>query len=366
MPAAGGALTTWAAGGGLATVAPMSDSTAQVPAPPTAPFGSVFAGVVATATFENDSWSEPELGPLAPFSLHPATHVLHYGSACFEGLKAHRGVDGQVRLFRAAAHVARMRQSADLLVLPKPSEELLSGMMHSAVAANLDEVPAAPGSLYLRPTLIGTLPNIGAAAAPSSTALLYVLCSPVGDYFSGGIRPLALAIETEQPRTTPHFGMVKSGANYVMALGPTLKLKAELGIDQVLFCPGGEVQETGASNFMLIDAERVITPALTTSFLHGVTRDSILTIARDLGYQVEERTLTVEEVIEWSSRPGAEAALSGTAAVLSPVGTFKRAGETVTVGDGGVGEHTMRLRQALADIQLGAAPDNHGWTTLPS
>ena len=118
-----------------------------------------------------------------------------------------------------------------------------------------------------------------------------MLCSPVGDYFSGGIRPLKLAIETQQPRTTPQFGMVKSGANYVMALGPTLKAKAELGIDQVLFCPGGEVQETGASNFMLIDAERVVTPALTTSFLHGVTRDSILTLAGDLGYEVVETDL---------------------------------------------------------------------------
>jgi branched-chain amino acid aminotransferase len=239
-----------------------------------------------------------------------------------------------VRLFRAAAHVARMRQSADLLCLPKPSEELLSGMMHAGVAANLDEVPAAPGSLYLRPTLIGTEPNIGAAAAPSVSAMLFVLLSPVGDYFSGGIRPLKLAIETEQPRTTPQFGMVKSGANYVMALGPTLKLKAELGIDQVLFCPGGEVQETGASNFMLIDAERVVTPALTTSFLHGVTRDSILTLARDLGYQVEERTITADEVADWARRPGAEAALSGTAAVLSPVGTIIHHGETVTVGTG--------------------------------
>ena len=159
--------------------------------------------------------------------------------------------------------------------------------------------------------------------------------------------------------------MVKSGANYAMALGPTLKLKAELGIDQVLFCPGGEVQETGASNFMLIDAERVVTPALTTSFLHGVTRDSVLTLARDLGYQVEERTISVDEVAEWAARPDAEAALSGTAAVLSPVGRLVRNGESITVGNGGIGEHTMRLRQALADIQLGVAPDIHAWTTTP-
>jgi branched-chain amino acid aminotransferase len=343
----------------------MADTTAQVPAPPTTPFGSVFGAVVATATYADGAWSEPELGPLAPFSMHPATHVFHYGSACFEGLKAHRGADGVVRVFRAAAHVARMRQSADLLCLPKPGEELLSGMIHAAVAANRDETPAAPGSLYLRPTLIGTEPNIGAAAAPSSTGLLFVLTSPVGDYFSGGIRPLKLAVETQQPRTTPQFGMVKSGANYVMALRPTIEARAQLGVDQVLFCPGGEVQETGAANFMLIDAERVITPALTTSFLHGVTRNSLLTIARDLGYQVEERAVTVGEVVEWAGRPGAEAALAGTAAVLSPVGTLIHDGETVPVGSGDVGEHTMRLRQALTDIHTAAAPDTHGWCTLP-
>jgi branched-chain amino acid aminotransferase len=192
---------------------------------------------------------------------------------------------------------------------------------------------------------------------------LFVLTSPVGDYFSGGIRPLALAVETEQPRTTPQFGMVKSGANYVMALRPTLQLKKALGIDQVLFCPGGQVQETGASNFILIDAERVVTPALTTSFLHGVTRDSLLTLARDLGFAVEERTVTVDEVAEWARRPDAEAALSGTAAVLSPVGRLVIGGESVTVGNGGIGEHTMRLRAALTDIHVGAAPDRYGWCT---
>ena len=211
--------------------------------------------------------------------------------------------------------------------------------------------------------MLGTEENIGAAATPSSDTLLYVLASPVGDYFSGGIRPLAVAIETDQPRTTPQFGMVKSGANYVMALRPTLEAKKKLGIDQVLFCPGGEVQETGASNFLLIDAERVVTPALTTSFLHGVTRDSLLKLAKDLGYQVEERTVTVDEVVAWAKRPGAEAALAGTAAVLSPVGKLVHKGEAIAVGDGGIGTHTMKLRAALTDIHTGAAPDNYGWTT---
>jgi branched-chain amino acid aminotransferase len=320
---------------------------------------------MAHVRYGDGRWDEPVLGAVEPFAFHPAAHVLHYGSACFEGLKAHRGRDNVVRIFRSAAHVARMQQSAELLCLPVPAADMLDGMIREVTKAADAEVPSAPGSLYLRPTLVGTEENVGAAAAPSATALLFVLAGPVGDYFSGGIRPLTLAIETSQPRTTPQFGMVKSGANYVMALRPTLEAKKRLGADQVLFAPGGIVQETGAANFMLIDAERVVTPALTTSFLHGVTRDSLLTLARDLGYAVEERDVAVDEVIEWAGRPGAEAALSGTAAVLSPVGTLVHDGEQVAVGDGGVGTHSMRLRSALTDLHVGGAADPYGWLTLP-
>lgn len=337
----------------------MTESTAL-----SAPFGTVFGEMMPVVRFEAGSWSESAVGPTAPFSMHPATHALHYGSACFEGLKAHLGDDGNVRIFRADAHVERMRRSAEILHLPIPPVDLLTGMIRAAVESNLDQVPPNPGSLYLRPTLIGTEPNIGAAASPSKQALLYVLPSPVGDYFSGGVRPLKLLVETVHPRTTPQFGMVKSGANYVMALGPTLAAKKQFGVDQVLFAPGGEVQETGASNFMLIDSERVITPELTDSFLHGVTRSSILRLAQDLGYKVEERRVTTQEVFEWAARPDAEAALSGTAAVLSPVGTLFHDGEEIRVGTGEVGTESLKLRAALTDIHLGRAEDPYGWTTL--
>jgi branched-chain amino acid aminotransferase len=327
---------------------------------PAGPFGTVFVPTMTLATWEGGAWSTPELVPVGPLPMHPATHVLHYGSACFEGLKAHRGDDGVVRLFRAPAHVARMQESARLLHLPEPGTERLQAMIERAVADNVAHVPDAPGSLYVRPTLIGTEHNIGAAGVPSKQAMLYVLCSPVGDYFSGGVRPLKIAIETDSPRTTPGFGKVKCGANYVMALGITLHAKHTLGVDQVLFAPGGDVQETGASNFLLIDEGRVLTKGLDDSFLHGVTRDSVLTLARDLGYKVEERDLSVDEVLAWCKH--GEAALSGTAAVLSPVGTLVYQGQSIPVGDGGIGPHTMRLRKALSDLQLGRAPDPYGWT----
>lgn len=337
--------------------------TSSFPEAPTGAFGTVFADSMAVATWNGSGWSQPEVVGTQPFSLHPATHVLHYGSACFEGLKAHRGTDGAVRVFRADRHAERMATSASILRLPVPPVDMLRQMIFDTVAANRPDVPVSPGSLYLRPTLIGTEPNIGAAAVPSKEALLYVLASPVGDYFKGGDRALKIAIEQHQPRSTPTFGMVKSGANYVMALGITMDRRAEFGIDQVLFAPGGDVQETGASNFLLIDSERIVTPLLTESFLHGVTRDSILQLGRDLGYEVEERSLTVSDVVEWASRPDAEAALSGTAAVLASVGTLFVDGEEIPVGGGGVGSQTARLRSALRDIHLAESDDVHGWLT---
>lgn len=328
-----------------------------------APFGTMLVDHMSVARWSGGMWDTPKLGPLEPLPLHPAAHVLHYGSACFEGLKAHRGVDDVVRIFRIDRHVERLRESAKVLVLPVPSSEMLTDMIEQVVRASVADVPDPPGSLYIRPTLIGTEQNIGAATRPSQEATLFVLASPVGDYFAGGIRPLTLAIETERPRTTPQFGRVKAGANYAMALGPTMRAAEDLGVDQILFAPDGQVQETGASNFLLLDAERVITPELTESFLHGITRDSVLRIAADLGYLVEERPVTVDEVLAWAARPDGEAALSGTAAVMSGVGQLVHHGRRITVGRGDVGPHTAALRQALTDLHAAKRDDPHGWLT---
>ncbi|MFT5223792.1 MAG: branched-chain amino acid aminotransferase [Glaciecola sp.] len=321
-------------------------------------FGTQFASTMSTSRWSEDGFAEPVLGPVEPIPMHPAAHVLHYSSTCFEGMKAHKGSDGQVRIFRGARHVERMQQSAAQLRLAVPPTELLHGMIRDVVAKNASEVPDSPGALYIRPMLFGTMPNIGAAAAPSSEGWLIVLPSPVGDYFAGGLRPLKLLVETSTPRTTPHFGMVKSGANYVQALPITLDAKAKYGVDQILFAPDGDVQETGAANFLLIDDDRVVTRNLDSSFLHGVTRDSILTLARDLGYKVEERSLSVDEVLAWKG----EAALSGTAAVLAPVGTLLHNGTEHQINNGEVGPNIVRLRDALLAVQRGEAPDTHGWT----
>ena len=327
-----------------------------------AAFGSVFMPEMAMARFDGSHWSESSIVSADSISLHPGAHVLHYASTCFEGLKAFRHDDGNIALFRMYKNVARMLQSSQLLSVPSFDPALLSQMIVDIVRRYAADVPTPPGSMYIRPTHIGTEPAIGKAATPTLTSLLYVLLSPVGDYFAGGHRALRLLME-DNARCAPHMGMIKSGGNYASALYPTMQARAAHQADQVLFCPNGDVQETGAANFLLIDGDEIITKALDASFLHGVTRDSILTLARDLGMKVSERELTVSELLERASMPGTEAALSGTAAVLAPVGTLIHQGKEYKVGNGEPGATTNRLRQALNDIQWGKAEDKHGWLT---
>jgi len=327
-------------------------------------FGTVFTDEMTISWNDGESWSAHEFVPSNSLNIHPAAHVLHYSSTCFEGLKAFRHPDGSTKIFRMDQNIQRFAQSARILHLPTIDQAHTQQMIMDAVAKYADEVPAPPGSLYIRPTHMGTEPAVGKAAAPSSTSVQFVLMSPVGDYFSGGGEvSLRVLLDEEGMRCAPHMGMVKSGGNYASALDPIMRAKAELNADQVLFCPNGDVQETGAANFILIDGNEVITKALDESFLHGVTRDSILTLARDRGMDVQERELSVEELLERAAKPGCEAALSGTAAVLTAVGTLIHKDQEYQVGSGKPGQTTQTLRKALNDIQWGLAEDTHGWLT---
>jgi branched-chain amino acid aminotransferase len=333
----------------------MSTTTPARPA-----FGTVLTDQMAIATFRDGRWGRHEIRPTGPVAIHPAAHVLHYASECFEGFKAYRWADGSIRVFRMDKHIERMRQSARLLVLPEPDAVQLADMVLTAIDRVRDQVPEPPGALYLRPMLYGTMPNIGAASAPSNEATLIVLTSPVWDYFTGGAKPLRIYVEDEKHRTAEHLGMVKTGGNYAAAMGPTLAARDKYKVDQVLFCPGGSVQETGAANFLLFREGHILTRSLDTTFLHGVTRDSLLTMARDMGFKVEERLFDVAEMLEWVKT--GEAALSGTAAVLAGVGTLVHRGQEHRVGNGEIGPVTQRLRAALVAIQTGEAPDRYGWT----
>jgi branched-chain amino acid aminotransferase len=322
-------------------------------------FGSVLTSHMAVASYQGGRWSDMQVKPVAPIELSPAAHVLHYASSCFEGFKAFRSAGGSVHIFRMDRHIERMRQSARQLVLPEPDAVQLALMVRAVIDRCRDAVPEAPGALYLRPILFGTTANIGAAATPAAEASLLVLASPVWDYFSGGMQPLRILVDDVNTRSAAQMGMVKTGGNYAAAMGPTLAARAKYRVDQVLFCPGGEVQETGASNFLLLRDGEVLTRGLDSTFLHGVTRDSLLTLARDNGYAVSERAFRVDEMLEWVK--SGEAVLSGTAAVLAGVGTLIHRGTEYRVGSGEVGPLTRALRAQLVAIQQGDAPDRHGW-----
>jgi branched-chain amino acid aminotransferase len=328
-----------------------------------AAFGTVFMPEMVITWFDGSTWSPAKFVPSDSLTLHPGAHTLHYSSTCFEGLKAFRHVDGSIKVFRMDCNLARFAQSSRLLTLPPINEEATRKMILDAVKHFAADVPKPPGSMYIRPTHFGTEPAIGKAAAPSLTSCQYILLSPVGDYFAGGDVTLRLLLEENGERCSPHMGMIKSGSNYASALGPIMRAKAEKNADQVLFCPQGEVQETGAANFLLIDGDEIITKPLDESFLHGVTRDTVLTLAKDLGMRVCERQLSVKELLERAAKPNCEAALSGTAAVLTSVGTLIHNNKEYSVGTGQGGNTTQKLRKALNDIQWGKAPDKHGWLT---
>lgn len=328
-----------------------------------AAFGTVFMPHMAFTTFENNHWNEATVVASDSIQLHPGAHVLHYSSTCFEGLKAFKHEDGSIHVFRMDQNLNRFDQSSRLLSLPDIDQAQVSKMILDIVEQYSADIPEPPGSMYIRPTHIGTEAAIGKAAAPSISSMLYVLISPVGDYFAGGSKPLRVLLDETGMRCAPHMGMIKSGGNYASALGPILGAKRDVQADQILFCPNGDVQETGAANFLLIDGNEIITKALDSSFLHGVTRNSILTLAADLGMKVTETQLSVDELLTRAAKPNVEAALSGTAAVLTSVGTLIHNGKEHAVGTGEHGPTTQKLRQALNDIQWGKVPDTHNWLT---
>jgi len=323
-------------------------------------FGTQFMPQMTLSEFDK-GWSEIRTVAADEISLHPGAHVFHYASTCFEGLKAFQHKDGSINVFRMDKNIERLRQSSELLYLPPIDLELTEKMITGIVDQYRNEVPAPPASMYIRPTHIGTEAAIGKAAEPSDTSILFILLSPVGDYFSGGEASLRILLDDVGVRCGPDHGMVKGGGNYASALKHCMKAKQEHNAHQVLFCPDGDIQETGAANFILIDEDTLITKPLDDSFLHGVTRESILTLARDRQLKVEERNFGVDELLERCAKPGTEAGLSGTAAVWAAVTTFIYKGKEFSVGAGVPGEQIREIRAELNAIQWGEAEDTHNW-----
>jgi branched-chain amino acid aminotransferase len=300
----------------------------------------------------------------------PASMVLHYGQEIFEGLKAYRQPDGSIASFRPDANAARFRSSAVRLGMPQLPDELFLGSLRELVAVDGRWVPEQDEeSLYLRPYMIAT--EVGLGVRPAAEYLYLLIASPAGSYFASGIKPVSVWLSTEYVRAAPGgTGAAKFAGNYAASLVAQAQA-AEQGCDQVVWLDAAErrwVEEMGGMNLFFVfgtgDRARVVTPELTGSLLAGITRDSLLTLATELGYQVEERRISTGE---WEKKVESgeltEVFACGTAAVITPVGSAKHAEGSFTINGGQSGEVSMRLRGALTAIQRGTAPDTHGWLT---
>jgi branched-chain amino acid aminotransferase len=329
-------------------------------------FGQVFTDHMVTADWSADrGWHDARLTAYAPLTLDPATSALHYGQAIFEGLKAYHQADGSVALFRPEQNAARFQRSARRLAMAELPEELFLESVRALVRADRAWVPANDGeSLYLRPLMFATDPFLG--VRPSLTYRYLLFASPAGAYFPGGVRPVSMWLSTEYVRAAPGgTGEAKCAGNYAASLVAQAQA-AEQGCDQVVWLDALEhrlVEEMGGMNLYFVFSDgRLLTPALTGTLLPGVTRDSILTLGRDLGLDVVEGRISTEE---WEAGCAdgsiSEVFACGTAAVVTPVGQVKHAGGEFTVADGQPGAVTMKVRDALLGIQQGTAPDPHGW-----
>jgi branched-chain amino acid aminotransferase len=330
-----------------------------------APWGSVFTNHMVTARFEpNDGWGELTLETYQPLQMQPSSAVFHYGQAIFEGLKAYHQPDDSVATFRPEQNARRFARSAYRLAMAELPEQRFLESLSLLVNADREFVPTRPGeSLYFRPLEIAA--DEGLLTNPSKTFLYILMASPVKDYFAGGVHPVRVWISTDYSRAMPGgTGEAKCAGNYAAAM-LAQKHGAEKGCDQVVWLDSVErrfVEEMGGMNLFFVFENRLVTPKLTGTLLPGVTRDSILTLGSDLGLDVEERLISLDEW-EQSASDGSlkEVFACGTAAVITPVGEVVHEGGSYAIGDGNPGPITMKLRETLLDIQQGTAPDSHGW-----
>ena len=332
-------------------------------------FGKYFTDHMVRIDYSDGAWGAPAVLPYGPIALDPATAALHYGQEIFEGLKAYRQPDGSIATFRADANAARFRRSARRLGMAELPTELFVESLRELVAVDREWVPAKEDeSLYLRPFMIATEVGLG-VNKPSSQYAYLLIASPAGPYFSGGVKPVKVWLSTEYTRAAPGgTGEAKCAGNYAASFVAQAHATAQ-GCDQVVWLDAAEhrwVEEMGGMNLYFVygtgDSARIVTPALTGTLLPGVTRDSLMTLAGDLGYTAEEGKISTDEWREGNASGAiTEVFACGTAAVITPVGSVKGSDGEWTVGDGKPGPVAMRLREHLTGIQTGLKPDLHGW-----
>jgi branched-chain amino acid aminotransferase len=332
-------------------------------------FGRHFTDTMFVARYRaGQGWYDARLTPYAPLQLDPATAALHYAQSIFEGLKAYAQPDGSVATFRPEANAARFARGARRLAMPPVPEPAFLAAVDALVDADRDWVPTGPDqTLYIRPYQLAVEPFLG--VRPAHEYLFLVIASPAGAYFPRGVQPVSVYLSEDYIRAAPGgTGDVKCAGNYAASL-LAQEQAIEAGCDQVVWLDAVEkryVEEMGGMNLFFVlgsgeDAE-LVTPELTGTLLPGITRDSLITLARERGHRVTERRFSVDEWREGvSDGTVTETFACGTAAVITPVGDVKARTGNFTVADGTPGPLTMRLRESLLDIQHGRVADTRGW-----
>ena len=331
-------------------------------------FGKYYTDNMVVAEWsEAAGWQDAVLKPYGPITLDPATAVFHYGQEIFEGMKAYTQPDGSISLFRPEANAARFARSAARLALPEMPVDFFVETVEALVKQDRNWVPTNVGeSLYIRPFMIAT--EVGLGVRPSNKAMYLLIATPASAYFNP-TKAVTVWISTEYVRAAPGgTGEAKCGGNYAASL-VAQKQAATQGCDQVVWLDANErrwVEEMGGMNLYFVkgsgDNATIVTPKLTGTLLPGITRDSILTVAADLGYKVEEVMLSIDDWRDGvASGEITEIFACGTAAVVSPIGAAKSAHGTWMTGDGNPGPITGKIRQTLLGIQHGTIEDKHGW-----
>lgn len=331
-------------------------------------FGKIFTDRLFLERYSNDrGWYDPAIIPYDKFpKLDPAAAALHYGQEIFEGTKAFRRPDRRINLFRPEKNAIRFNKSAERMEMPTVS---ISDHLEAIRALVREEQAWVPfsyeSSLYIRPTMIAVDPHLG--VHPSENYLHYILLSLAGDYFPDGFQPIAIKVEADDRRAVfGGTGEAKTGANYAASLSASARARRE-GYSQVLWLDGQSgtyIEEVGAMNIMIVyNHKTIVTPALTGSILHGVTRESLLELAPDLNYRVEEARIEISRVLrDIESGEITEIFGCGTAAVIAPVGRLGYRGRDHLINGNQIGPVAEKLRKLLTNIQYGIESDPYGWT----
>ena len=327
-------------------------------------FGLDYSDHMFLADYVGTEWTNARIVPFENLSLSPANATLHYAQSIFEGLKAHQTVSGKIAIFRAEANADRMIRSAKRMCMPPIPKEMFLESIHQLVDLDRDWVPSAEGySLYIRPLLYATDPFIG--VRPSETYTFMVITGPVGSYYS---RPVKVKIEEYFTRASKGgVGSAKTAGNYAASLYPA-KLAQEQGYDQLIWTDGTNhevIEECGTMNLIFVIDGKVISPKMNDSILPGITRDSVLTIARDWGLDVEERPIRVEELVEALKEGRVQEAFGvGTAATVSCISVIGFRDQNYELPEPKSMDISQKLLASITDIKLGKVQDKYGWITI--